>query len=478
MGSGKKIIEFIIVLAFLLPHLFLNIRETQDWGDDFAMYLIEAKNIASDKAINETGHIDNARVMLGPQSYPIGYPLLIAPLIKKAGIDFSSLIVYQSVFLVLALFFGFIFLRNYFSFISSILLTLVMAYNPAMVSFKTEVLSDISFWMFLNLVVVLMIKNRSLTGIIIMACVTAFAIHIRSIGYTLAISTLTFWLIKDYRTKTILTEKKKYIFYIIPLAIVFFLLKIVYPINSSYFFINKPVTADSMALQLSYNIYKLDDFFRFYQVNDYYFITVVCAAFFITFLCIGIAVELKRQTFSFINILTFFFLLVVIIYPYGDAGFRLILPLLSLFCFYFAIGLKQTLVKLELKNSFILVICAVLYLITYYKPVKELHQHRNDIVDGPVTKEFSDLLTFFKNNNIINKRIGVDKSRAMALYSKNKCVSLSDSCFHKDVNEFKLDYVLTHYSATSELKKQLASDTNLFKPLYQNGAFNLYTVKH
>ncbi len=477
MSSKKKIVEFVVVLAFLIPQFFLNIRETQDWGDDFAMYLIEAKNIAFDRPVGETSHINNSRVMLGPQNYPVGYPLLLAPVVKRCGIDFYSLLLYQNIFFVLALVFGFIFLRRYFSFISSFLLTLVFAYSPALVSFKGEVLSDIPFWMFLNLVVILMMKKRSWGGIIIMAMVTAFAIHIRSIGYTLVISTLIFWLIDDYKDRKVLSELKKYLFYIIPLLVVYFLLKFIYPINSSYFFIDKPITIDTMAAQLSYNIYKLEDFFRGYQVTDYYFITITCASFFVTFLFIGIVLELKRDLFSFVNILTFFFMLVVIIYPYGDAGFRLILPLISVFCFYFATGLKQTLIKLELKNNFALILCALIYMATYYKPIKEINAHTNDLIDGPVTKEFSELLNFFKKNQIINKKIGVDKSRALALYSKNKYVSLSDSCFQKDVNEFNLDYLITHYSATSELKKQLAADTTKFKPIYGNAAFNLYSVK-
>ncbi len=464
-------------MALLLPHLFLNIRHTQDWGDDFAMYLIEAKNIADHKPVGETGHVSNPRVMLGPVNYPVGYPLLISPLVKN-GIDYYKLNLLQSVFLIITLVFGFIFLRNYFSRTASILMTMILAYNPSLMGFKIEVLSDIAFWMFLNSVILLVLNNRSLLGIILIAVLTGFSIHIRSIGYVLALSTLLFWLINDLRNKTLFAEFKKYAIYIATLLVVFFGIKILYPVSSDYPFSGSRISADSIASQLSYNVATLGEYFKYYRVEDYYFIPLLFAALFISFLLLGFILELKRNTFSFLNILTALSVGIVIVYPFGDAGYRLILPLIFVFSYYFIIGFGQTLSKLELRGKTAVVIGAFIYMGTYIKPNAEIHENGFKPVDGPVTIEFAQLLNFMNENNIKHKMIGVDKSRALALYSDNKFASLSDSCFAKDITDLKLDYVLTHYSQTSDLKKQLAdADTTRLKSIYHNGAFKMYEVR-
>lgn len=477
MKFPKKIAELLLVVALLLPHLFLNIRHTQDWGDDFAMYVIEAKNIADNKPVGETRHVTNPRVMLGPVNYPVGYPLLISPLLKN-GVDYYKLTFLQSVFLIITLVFGFIFLRNYFSRTASILMTMILAYNPSLMGFKIEVLSDISFWMLLNIIILLIIKNKSLLGFVLIAALTGFSIHIRSIGYVLALSTLLFWLITDLRNKTLHTEVKKYTIYIITLLVFFFGIKILFPVNSDYPFSSNRISADNIASQLSYNIATIGDYFKYYRVENYYFIPLIFAAVFTSFLLIGFILELRRSTFSFLNILCVLSVGIVIVYPFGDAGYRLILPLIFVFSYYFIIGLGQTLSKLELRGKTAVVICALTYMGTYIKPNKEIHENGFKPVDGPVTMEFAQLLNFMNENKIRHKMIGFDKSRALALYSDNKFASLSDSCFAKDINDLKLDYVLTHYSQTSDLKKQLANaDTTRLKSIYHNGAFNLYEVR-
>jgi len=470
----KKIAELLLVVALLLPHLFLNTRHTHDWGDDFAMYLIEAKNIAEHKPVGETRHINNTNVMLGPINYPVGFPLLLSPFVKS-GVDYYKLTILQSVLLIIALFFGFIFLRNYFSRTASILMTMILAYNPSLMGFKIDVLSDIFYWMFLNIIIVLVLKNRSLLGIVIIAVLTGFSIHVRSIGYVLALSTILFWLISDLKNKTLSSEIKKYTLYIVTLLIVFFGIKILYPVNSDYPFTS--ITSDNVASQLSYNLASLGEYFKYYNVESYYFIPLIFSALFISFLLLGFILELKRDTFSFLNILTILSVGIVIVYPFGDAGYRLILPLIFVFCYYFIIGFGQTLSKLELRGKTAVVIGAMLYMATYIKPNAQIHKERFK-QDGPVTIEFAQLLDFMNENKIKHKRIGFDKSRALALYSDNKFASLSDSCFYKDINDLKLDFIITHQSLTSEHKKYLAwSDTTRFHNIFYNKVFNMYVVK-
>ncbi len=74
----KEWIKHIAVIACLLPLLFFNIKNSHDWGDDFAQYLIEAKNISQGLPLGHSGFVENPNYILGPNCYPPVFPLIIA----------------------------------------------------------------------------------------------------------------------------------------------------------------------------------------------------------------------------------------------------------------------------------------------------------------------------------------------------------------------------------------------------------------
>jgi hypothetical protein len=474
----KKIIELFVVLMLLIPHLFLNIQSTHDWGDDFALYITEGKNLAEGEPVGKTNYIINKNVVLGPQNYPVGFPLLIAPIIKSSGINYSNLIRYQSVFIICALILSFVFFRMNFAFWSSALLTCLLGYSPGLISFKAEVLSDISFWLFLNIIVIIVLKNKSLLGFVALGIITGFIIHIRTVGYVLVLSTLLYWIINDVKTKTLKSNLQKYLLYGVSLLVIFLGLKILFPVNSAYSFIGEGLNIDRVARRVSYNIFKLQEFFKAFTVIDYYFIPIVFAAFFITFLLLGIAVELKKNLFSFVNILTGIFIFTIIIYQFTDAGIRFIFPLITLFIYYFAVGIRQTFLKLELKNNAVIFLLAIIYMITFYRPIQQMQIDSREALDGPETKEFKDVLGFLKSNKIQNKIIAFNKPRALALYSNNKTVAIADTCFKKDVDHFKPDYFLISDTQSTSVEKKSVLDTSAFKIIFDNSAFKLYEIKY
>ena len=126
----RREIEHTVLLLFLIPLFFINIKSSHDWGDDFAQYIHQAKNISEGISQNNTGYIFNSDVFLGPQAYPTGFPLLLAPIIKHYGFNFIVLNYTMTFFLVIVSLFGFLFLRKYFSFLTTFFTTLIIAYNP------------------------------------------------------------------------------------------------------------------------------------------------------------------------------------------------------------------------------------------------------------------------------------------------------------------------------------------------------------
>jgi hypothetical protein len=140
---------YILVAVSCLHLFFINIKDSHDWGDDFAQYIHQAENITKGISQTETGYIYNKEYPLySPPSYFMGFPLLLAPVYAIAGnsiIAFSFLI---SVFLFLCALIFFRFFNCYFNPFSSYLLVLIIVYNPWMMNYKMGIGSDIPFAFF------------------------------------------------------------------------------------------------------------------------------------------------------------------------------------------------------------------------------------------------------------------------------------------------------------------------------------------
>jgi 4-amino-4-deoxy-L-arabinose transferase-like glycosyltransferase len=62
------------------------------WGDDFAQYVLHARNLASGLAYAETGYVFNPDVPdIGPVAYPPVFPLLLAPVWTARGLDLVAM---------------------------------------------------------------------------------------------------------------------------------------------------------------------------------------------------------------------------------------------------------------------------------------------------------------------------------------------------------------------------------------------------
>ena len=70
----------------LIPLFFINVRSSHDWGGDFAMYILQTKNITEAVPQSELPYIYNPdNAVLCPPAYPIGFPLLLSPVYAITG---------------------------------------------------------------------------------------------------------------------------------------------------------------------------------------------------------------------------------------------------------------------------------------------------------------------------------------------------------------------------------------------------------
>ena len=74
-------------MAAALTLGLLYVDRGHGWATDFAQYVAHAKNLAEGRPYAETGYIQNPNAFLAPQTYPVGFPLMLAPLYAIFGLD-------------------------------------------------------------------------------------------------------------------------------------------------------------------------------------------------------------------------------------------------------------------------------------------------------------------------------------------------------------------------------------------------------
>jgi hypothetical protein len=146
--------DLLIPLAIILAigcFFILTLRPGHRWGDDFAMYLLHARNIANGLPYS-TGYIYNAaEPHTGQPAYPPVFPLLLVPAYKIAGLNYPLLKGIEVVTFLVALWAMFVVSSRYLTWPWRIGLLLLIGLQPFVWDKKDDITSDIPFLMFLYL---------------------------------------------------------------------------------------------------------------------------------------------------------------------------------------------------------------------------------------------------------------------------------------------------------------------------------------
>jgi len=140
---------FLVLLgAFYLTHL----REGHVWGDDFAMYVAQAKNIALGHPLADTGYLFNPhRPVLGPSAYPPVLPLLLSPVYRIWGLNLSIMKTEIVLTFLLALFLAFELIAVHLTHAYSAVLVAILGCSPYFYEIKDNITSDLPFLCFVML---------------------------------------------------------------------------------------------------------------------------------------------------------------------------------------------------------------------------------------------------------------------------------------------------------------------------------------
>jgi hypothetical protein len=94
-AAGARLAVLAIAVAVLLCWVWTFRGHGHDWGGDFSLYIAHARNIALGRDYNAVNYIpeklEKGVPLHGPPSYPPGFPLILAPVYRLAGLDYGPM---------------------------------------------------------------------------------------------------------------------------------------------------------------------------------------------------------------------------------------------------------------------------------------------------------------------------------------------------------------------------------------------------
>ena len=174
---------FLVLIALLLPLFFINVKDSHDWGDDFAQYLLQAENMVEGKPQLETGYVYDKRFpVVAPPAYPAGFPLLLAPVYATQGHSIWHYELLITFFLFLFCLLMGAYFRREFSAAAAILMVLLFAWNEWTLYFKTNILSDLPFAFFLLASTVAYITLEGRRAVLVTGLLAGYMLLLRGAG--------------------------------------------------------------------------------------------------------------------------------------------------------------------------------------------------------------------------------------------------------------------------------------------------------
>lgn len=484
--------SYLIIALLVLPVFFINVTDSHDWGGDFAQYISQAKNIVEGKPHYETGYIfnDNAHV-LGPPAYPAGFPLLLAPVYLLSGNSIMAFSVYISLFLFLLGMLMFAFFKKYFNNLISIILVLIIIYNPGLLRFKMEIMSEIPFTFFLILSILFYQKKYSniyLNGIIV-GLLAAMLTSIRTIGIIFSLA-----IIFDFSISFLKNRKKpdkkilrlftyRFVIIFITAVISHIILNILLfpmPPDSSVPYMsifNFEIFRQTVLENLSYYIKVFQFFFSPYN-KGWEFVSLILSSLVFSFILLGMINKFSRK-FDTKDIIILLYLFVIMIYPYRGSGFRFLLPVLPLFMYYLVIGLKSVKLNFRFNNIILTLVLSAFVLIQYISGISNILKHQNRILPGPQEFPSVEAFNFIKENTPEKTIIVFSKPRVLALYTDRRSLSNErNETLIKMKNKFDevgVDFYLIHNEISDDsIKKYINVNNEFIELVWNNKKFYLY----
>ncbi len=471
------------IITLLLPLLFINVPNSHDWGGDFAQYIHQAINLVEGISQSETGYIYNYEyALLGPETYPMGFPILLAPVYSLFGNSIHAFTYFMS---ILAIVFGIICLKFFKRFTKreyhAILMLLVIVYNPWFLRFKAEVLAEIPLLIFFTLILsIYLSKSSSTKKYILLGLLSGYMLLIKSIGLALVggilLNEFVSWLRKE-NTPFI----KNSITYVASSALLYALVSLIlFPSSQEAFshFSGLVAIDGSLILKnLDYYTAIFQQFFNEFTGSSWSFINYFLKAFALLLAFFGFLSRLKKPTVLEYTIICG--AVILLVFTTNAGGFRYLLPFLPILMIYIYEGFKVIKLPYTVNEKWISAIIFFAFILVSPKVMSEIIEKQTDIKHGPqepvVIEAFEAIDKYVPEDAIIL----FSKPRVLALYTARKSMGNNPDPSSNSTNQLatknSFDFILYNTDLSNpDLELYIEKHTDTLELLWTNDRLSLY----
>ena len=442
------------------------------------MYIKQAENIVKGIPQTDNKYIFNPEnAVLGPRTYPIGFPLMLAPVYAAFGNDISTFI---DLMAVLSLLFGlmvFALLRDRIHWAFAMIVSVGMTYHTTLLFFKREVMADIPFALFALLgLYAVDRKNWWLAGFALL-----IAVLTKSVGVTLliAVGFLLFLRHEQRRDNSLKSIMRNPISKVIGfVAICYFLLsEALFQTASSEGYSN--VWSEfELGTVISNNLnyyYEFLRWFLFDTINEKAAGSIATLAFLSIAIIGWIASAFKKL--RAIEVWFPMYVLVLLAYPYHASGLRFLLPIIPLL-FLFAAEFFVLFSKRY--KQFLVLAAAVPFLFTYHRSLETMKNWPGE-VDGPQSSGAIVLFDFVKNETSADSKFLFNKPRVLSLYTDREAMGngrfQSQGSLQKQVDSIPINYLIQADPLWSPgLDTLLMNNEDVTELVYDKDGFRVYRI--
>ncbi len=484
-ASPTSTVRAATVLLFLVIAIsyFVTERAGDYWGDDFALYVHHAKNIASGISYTQTGYLFNPLTPdYSPAYYPPIFPLALSIVYSVRGLDWHALKVEQSFLLLASVIAIWLYFRRWLTAWLALLCAAMVAWNPEVYLFHDLLVAEPLFicLLFLSLERVDRIFEEPPSG------------HTFLDGLMLGV---LFYLCFGCRSAGLVVLPGAWAFSVLRHRRVPLVLAIATAIGLAGYFIQKVVLGPDLYLAQFHptlpvifaNLYTYLSFSQApFNAGLGLPVTHAVAGMAWVLAGLGIFKEIRQRTLGGRSVEWFAlpYLLLILAWPAAQ-GFRFLLPLFPLFIFYLLEGVSWLISHLRTGGTVRrwAWIAVLLAMVTGYGLSYRHRVSLNTINEAEGLPAFNELCAYIRENVPPDSRVLFSRARLLSLLTDRASVT-SDRTHDFARMWTVLERERVRYICFArvlpddqeDLAPLLSLQTNKLKPVFNNGDFTLYEV--
>jgi hypothetical protein len=471
----------IVILSMILGSSILT--RGHEWGDDFASYVMQAESILNGKAQEFVEHnaftISESSSQIGPVAYPWGYPLLLAPMYAIKGnsplvLKLPGLFFFAGFLICL-----YLLVRNRFTQSESLILVSLFAFNPLLIDFLDQILSDIPFLFFSTFALALITNENKRTrlNLVLLGGVFAFAFFIRTTGILLLVSFLT---VEAYKLWIHRTDREVFANRLGNVFIVFATFGLLWGMYALLF----PGGGESYFAQYqAFRIETVPGFISgYFQVFSLFFGETILwkYLYYALFLFFLIGLWVRRKEEPVLIIFFALWMILLITWPFWQ-GPRFIFPLLPVFIYFIFQGMKTGIDKLPERYhqightifyGFWLLLVGIFLFSSSIRAFNNVRNGRN--INGPFDPVSREVYSYLTEETPSDSVVVFFKPRAMRLMTDRDTLMI-DQCD----GMLKGDYIVLSKKVeeNNQVPPEKIDSCNLpLENVFENRRFIVYEI--